>query len=108
MTKTGLLELRNGENSGIEFKRDTIDNRAMAKEIVAFTNLRGGRVLMVVYGITPQRMITGCRSARNQLLKDVMRDNGSYSDKRLNHGKDSLALIARCLWEITTCETKYE
>jgi len=27
-------------------------------------------------GITPQRMITGCRSARNQLLKDVMRDYG--------------------------------
>jgi len=25
-------------------------------------------------GITPQRMITGCRSVRNQLLKDVMRD----------------------------------
>ncbi|MCD6272601.1 MAG: hypothetical protein J7K30_07085 [Deltaproteobacteria bacterium] len=27
-------------------------------------------------GITPQHMITGCRSARNQLLKDVMRDYG--------------------------------
>ena len=27
-------------------------------------------------GITPQRMITGCRSARNQLIKDVMRDYG--------------------------------
>lgn len=27
-------------------------------------------------GITPQRMRTGCRSARNQLLKDVMRDYG--------------------------------
>jgi ATP-dependent DNA helicase RecG len=27
-------------------------------------------------GITPQRMLTGCRSARNQLLKDVMRDYG--------------------------------
>jgi len=27
-------------------------------------------------GITPQRMITGCRSARNQLLKDVMKDYG--------------------------------
>jgi len=27
-------------------------------------------------GITPQRMITGCRAARNQLLKDVMRDYG--------------------------------
>ncbi|MFH1912164.1 MAG: ATP-binding protein, partial [Pseudomonadota bacterium] len=27
-------------------------------------------------GITPARMHTGCRSARNQLLKDVMRDYG--------------------------------
>ncbi len=27
-------------------------------------------------GITPERMIVGCRAARNQLLKDVMRDYG--------------------------------
>jgi ATP-dependent DNA helicase RecG len=27
-------------------------------------------------GITPARMHTGCRAARNQLLKDVMRDYG--------------------------------
>lgn len=27
-------------------------------------------------GITPQRMVTGCRSALNQLLRDVMRDYG--------------------------------
>jgi ATP-dependent DNA helicase RecG len=27
-------------------------------------------------GITPARMLTGCRSARNQLVKDVMRDYG--------------------------------
>ena len=27
-------------------------------------------------GITPERMRTGCRAARNQLLKDVMRDYG--------------------------------
>jgi ATP-dependent DNA helicase RecG len=25
-------------------------------------------------GITPARMLTGCRAARNQLIKDVMRD----------------------------------
>ena len=32
MTKTDLLEtVNNGENSGVEFKRDTIENRAMAK-----------------------------------------------------------------------------
>jgi len=49
ITHTELLELiRNGENSGVEFKRDTIDNRALAKELVAFSNLDGGMVLLGV------------------------------------------------------------
>ena len=34
MTKTELLELiRNGENSGVEFKRDDLDNRALAGDL---------------------------------------------------------------------------
>jgi len=49
MTSTELLELiKNGESSGIELKRDTLDNRALAKEIVAFANLQGGRILLGV------------------------------------------------------------
>ena len=49
MTKTELLEtIRNGESSGVEFKRDVTDNRALAQELVAFANLEGGRVLMGV------------------------------------------------------------
>lgn len=49
MTKTELLDLiRNGESSGVEFKRDTIENRAFAKELVAFANLSGGCVLLGV------------------------------------------------------------
>ncbi len=63
MTKTDLLELiKNGENSGVEFKRDTIDNRALAKELVAFTNLQGGRMLLgvdddgAIVGITRERL----------------------------------------------------
>lgn len=49
MTKTELLELiRNGENSGVEFKRDDIDARDLAKELVAFTNHSGGHVLLGV------------------------------------------------------------
>src|ERR1700733_4822388 len=49
MTKTELLEIiRNGESSGVEFKRDDIDNRALAKELVAFANLEGGQVLLGV------------------------------------------------------------
>ncbi len=57
MTTTELRELiANGENSYIEFKRDVIDSRELAKEIVAFANLRGGRVLL---GVDDDRSISG-------------------------------------------------
>ena len=57
MTKIELLELiANGENSGLEFKRDDIDNRALAKELVAFANLMGGHVLL---GVEDDGSITG-------------------------------------------------
>ncbi len=72
MTKTELLELiNNGENSGVEFKRDDIDNRALAKELVAFANLAGGQLLLgveddgSVSGITrlnlEEWVMTACR-----------------------------------------------
>lgn len=49
MIKTKLLELiRNGENSGVEFKRDTVQNFDLAKELVAFSNSDGGYVLLGV------------------------------------------------------------
>ena len=57
MNRTELAELiRNGENSGVEFKRDTEDNRALAKELVAFANLKGGRVLL---GVEKTRSVSG-------------------------------------------------
>ena len=88
MTKTELLELiKNGENSGIEFKRDTIDNRALAKELVAFANLRGGRVILgidddgSVAGVTRDRLeewvMTTCRDKiRPELIPyyEIIRD----------------------------------
>ena len=88
MTKTELLELiKNGENSGVEFKRDTIDNRALAKELVAFANLRGGRVILGVdddgsmVGVTRDRLeewvMTTCRDKiRPELIPyyEIIRD----------------------------------
>lgn len=57
MNKTELREIiNNGENSGVEFKRDTEDNRALAKELVAFANLQGGRVLL---GVEKDRTVFG-------------------------------------------------
>jgi ATP-dependent DNA helicase RecG len=49
MTKTEFLDLlRNGEDSGVEFKRDDVENHDLAKEIVAFLNFQGGIVLLGV------------------------------------------------------------
>ena len=49
MTKTELYELiAQGESSGVEFKSDRINNRDLAKEIVALANLRGGCILLGV------------------------------------------------------------
>jgi len=49
MTRTELIEIiRNGESSGVEFKRDTLENFALAKELVAFANFQGGRLLLGV------------------------------------------------------------
>jgi ATP-dependent DNA helicase RecG len=49
MTHTELLEIiKNGESSGVEFKRDVIENHALARELVAFSNFHGGIVLLGV------------------------------------------------------------
>lgn len=49
MTRAELLALlHNPESSGVEFKRDTVDSRALAKEIVAFANFQGGILLLGV------------------------------------------------------------
>jgi ATP-dependent DNA helicase RecG len=71
-TRTELLELiRNGENSGVEFKRDTLEIKDLAKELVAFANFRGGHVLLgvdddgTIVGITRPNLeewvMTACR-----------------------------------------------
>jgi ATP-dependent DNA helicase RecG len=49
MLKTELLEvIANGENSGVEFKRDDVRPEQLAKEIVALLNFQGGKLLLGV------------------------------------------------------------
>ena len=82
MTKAELLELiRNGENSFVEFKRDDVENFKLARELVAFGNMGGGRVLLgvdddrTVVGVTrpdlEQWVMTTCRTKiRPELVPD--------------------------------------
>jgi len=49
MLQAELMALiANGENSGLEFKRDDLHPEQLAREIVALANLQGGRVLIGV------------------------------------------------------------
>ena len=57
MTRTELAErIRNGENSGIEFKRDDARPESLAKEMAALLNLEGGHILL---GVEDDRTVTG-------------------------------------------------
>jgi ATP-dependent DNA helicase RecG len=110
MTRTELLELtKNGENSGIEFKRDTIDNRALAKELVAFANLQGGSVLLgvaddgTIVGNTRDRLeewvMTACRDKiRPEIIPyfEVLRD--VEPDKDVAVVTVERGWSAHCVW----------
>ncbi|MBF0137922.1 MAG: putative DNA binding domain-containing protein [Magnetococcales bacterium] len=105
MTRTDLLEIiRNGENSGVEFKRDVIQNHELARELVAFSNHEGGMVLLgveddgQVSGITrpdvEEWVMTACRDKiRPAIIPffEVVRNVESGKDVgivRVTHGFD--------------------
>lgn len=68
MLKSELLEvIANGENSGVEFKRDDVRPEHLAKEVVALANFHGGRILL---GVEDDGTITGIQ--RENLEEWVM------------------------------------
>lgn len=73
MLKAELLEIiANGENSGVEFKRDDIRPEQLAKEIVAFANVQGGRILL---GVEDNGQFSGLQRAGTQeWVLNVFRD----------------------------------
>lgn len=73
MTRVELLTLvQNGENSGVEFKRDTLQPQDLAKEIVALANLRGGCVLL---GVEDDGSVSGVtRPDLEEWVMNVCRD----------------------------------
>lgn len=73
MLKVELLEiLANGENSGVEFKRDDIRPEQLAKEIVALANFQGGRVIL---GVEDDGTISGLQQDNAQeWVLNVFRD----------------------------------
>lgn len=73
MLKTELTEIiANGENSGVEFKRDDIRPEQLAKEIVALANFQGGRVIL---GVDDNGAISGIhRDHLEEWVMNIFRD----------------------------------
>ncbi|MDF3054317.1 MAG: ATP-dependent helicase RecG domain protein [Gammaproteobacteria bacterium] len=73
MTRAELLEIiRNGENSGVEFKRDTIEGHVLARELVALANLEGGTVLL---GVEDDGSISGITQPKlEEWVMSICRD----------------------------------
>jgi ATP-dependent DNA helicase RecG len=70
MNRTELTELiHNGENSGVEFKRDDIRPEALAKEMAALLNLEGGHILL---GVEKDRTVSGLTRSPEKAEEWVM------------------------------------
>jgi len=76
MLLTELQEIiRNGESSGVEFKRDGVDGQQLAKEIAALANFEGGHVFL---GVEDDGTVSGLvRDARmtEEWVTSVCRDS---------------------------------
>lgn len=73
MTRLELLDtIRNGENSGVEFKRDDIQPKDLAEELVALLNFEGGVVLL---GVEDDGSVSGLvRPKLEEWVVNVCRD----------------------------------
>ncbi len=70
MNKSDLIALiRNGENSGVEFKRDDIRPEGLAKEMSALLNLEGGYILL---GVEDDLTVSGLAREQSDAEEWVM------------------------------------
>ena len=99
MLKAELFEIiANGENSGIEFKRDDIRPEHLAKEIVSMANLNGGKILL---GVEDNGSISGIQrpDLETWIMDTVFRHYVHpmlipfYEEIKLNDGK-TVAVIS--------------
>lgn len=70
MNRTELVDLiRNGENSGVELKRDDISPQRLAGQMASLLNLQGGHILL---GVEKDRTVSGLTRDRAEAEEWVM------------------------------------
>lgn len=92
MTRSDLRQLiTDGENSSVEFKRDDLRLRPLAKELVAFANFDGGQVVL---GVDDDGTVSGLQRAPSEVEEWVM---NVARDKKMEAVREALvnALVHR-------------
>ena len=90
MNRADLLEIiGNGENSGVEFKRDDITPETLAQEIAALLNLEGGYLLL---GVEDDGAVSGLTREPRQAEEWVMNVARDRINPPLNPYWETLAL----------------
>ena len=73
MTNEILELIKEGENSLIEFKNENFHPDSLSKEIVAFSNVRGGSIII---GVNDDGIISGVTSKEiEQKIVNICRNN---------------------------------
>jgi predicted HTH transcriptional regulator len=101
-----LTELNNliedGENSRVEFKRKFSTPEKIAKEMVAFTNTKGGHIL---FGIDDDRKIIGVESEKEE-LELINTAAEFYCDPEIEYDTEILCLRNKDIVVVTVFESK--
>ena len=92
MNRRQLLELiEEGENLQCEFKRQFTTPEKIAREMIAFTNTKGG---YLIFGVDDDRQVVGVDSekAESEMIKDAAEN---YCEPKLKYSIDFIELYGK-------------
>jgi ATP-dependent DNA helicase RecG len=106
MLKTELIEIiRNGENSAVALKQDTLESHRLAKELVAFANFEGGMVLLgvedngTICGISRENLeewvMNVCRDKIRPEIIRLMKEHNNTSPDLIEDGERFTVILWR-------------
>ena len=98
-----LYELiENGENGNVEFKRKFSSPEKIAKEMIAFANTRGGKI---IFGVDDDRSVKGVESEKEEMELTAHAAN-YYCEPRIHYNLEILHIYKKDVVVIDVPESK--
>lgn len=107
-TKISLYELNelieSGESQTVEFKRKFTEPEKIAKEMIAFANTHGGRIL---FGIDDDKSVVGVESEKGE-IEYIDLAARFYCEPELNHTIDIMHIYRKDVIIVNIPESKFK